>query len=793
MADFNKSFNFRGGFQVDEDVFIVRGQQVGIGSTIPTARLDVDGTIKAKSLRIEGGNGAQLDTLNVGIISAGVINSGVASISNGIITSTDSNIGLVTYYGDGRFLLGLPTSQWVDIDVGLGFTSIYAAGFVGVNTNDPRYVFQVGGTPFGSVIGIGSSFGQQDGVAIYGGQIEASGIITTRGDIRAGGEFIGVGSNLTILNADNLGVGSISSTRYGDLIVTKEVIADRFIGTATSSDSLEPGVSIDISQINVSGLATVNGNLRVNGEIYAGAGVSITGDLEVGGELNLVDDLTVGGGVISTDGYKTVNGIIQVGTDVVDPDSSDIEVVKSGDANIVAISTQGVAQILVAAQRPGLLTREYGGLRRGGDIFDSLSRREDLDIVNYDIGNINFYLHSGNSGITTGDFRWIYGQNDQVLATLSRTGILSMPSGGSEPIQLNVGAGLTADTVYANNLSISQSAVFSGITSFYSDVSFEGNTNFSNIDISNINTDQIFVGDPVSDQTVITGGQIVLDNPNFSFQTILTEQNINTTTIEAVTGQFTSIVGVTDISAVTYSSSGGFSVDAAGALFAPNVSVGASITVLGEVFTNDLYVSGILSATTADLSVNSVNIAEDLLVAGVSSFTEVTCGDIESSGIATFPSIVSTAATIVALNVTGSAIFPPTTISDITVDTISAGTGNTITVNDDLDLGGNDLEVNDITAGNINCEVLIVPDSLQASSISAVGAANTINCDSDFTANGGKISAERVGVTSGISYTNAGISTTNVSFEFSGGNLVVKVTDATGARYTGTVTLTPVP
>ena len=33
MANFNKAFNFRGGFQVDTDVLIVRGQNVGIGST----------------------------------------------------------------------------------------------------------------------------------------------------------------------------------------------------------------------------------------------------------------------------------------------------------------------------------------------------------------------------------------------------------------------------------------------------------------------------------------------------------------------------------------------------------------------------------------------------------------------------------------------------------------------------------------------------------------------------------------------------------------------------------------
>ena len=46
MADIRKTFNFRAGVQVDDDVFIVRGEQVGIGTTIPTEALDVRGNLK---------------------------------------------------------------------------------------------------------------------------------------------------------------------------------------------------------------------------------------------------------------------------------------------------------------------------------------------------------------------------------------------------------------------------------------------------------------------------------------------------------------------------------------------------------------------------------------------------------------------------------------------------------------------------------------------------------------------------------------------------------------------------
>ena len=42
-----------------------------------------------------------------------------------------------------------------------------------------------------------------------------------------------------MINADNIAIGSIGSMRYGDIINTKEVYADRFIGTALPEDSAE--------------------------------------------------------------------------------------------------------------------------------------------------------------------------------------------------------------------------------------------------------------------------------------------------------------------------------------------------------------------------------------------------------------------------------------------------------------------------------------------------------------------------------------------------------------------------
>jgi hypothetical protein len=173
MSNIRKSFSFRDGVQVDEEVFVVRGLNVGIGTSVPTETFDVRGIAKVVGL-------VTTTTLISGVSTFSHVNVGILSITSGIVTSSSTS-GVVTYYGDGGRLSNLPTSQWLDVDVGLGFTSIYAQGFVGVATNDPRYTFQVGQNPNtgGKGVGLSSS-----------GDVRASGILTAT-------SFVGFGSGIT--------------------------------------------------------------------------------------------------------------------------------------------------------------------------------------------------------------------------------------------------------------------------------------------------------------------------------------------------------------------------------------------------------------------------------------------------------------------------------------------------------------------------------------------------------------------------------------------------------------------
>ena len=95
----------------------------------------------------------------------------------------------------------MPTSQWIDIDAGLGFTSIYNRGFVGVATDDPRFTLQIGGVTETTLAGFGT------GVGISSvGNVLISGITTS-------GTFVGIGSELQDLDASRITYGTISNDR----------------------------------------------------------------------------------------------------------------------------------------------------------------------------------------------------------------------------------------------------------------------------------------------------------------------------------------------------------------------------------------------------------------------------------------------------------------------------------------------------------------------------------------------------------------------------------------------------
>lgn len=653
MANFNKSFNFRGGFQVDDSVFLVRGQQVGIGSSVPTEALDVNGSIRAKGLVVTSEFAVGIESANVGFLSATTINVGVASINAGVITAT-TPAGIVTYYGDGRFLLGLPTSQWLDIDVGLGYTSIYAAGNVGVDTDDPRYKFQVGGVPFPTIVG--PALPAQNGVGIEDGAIFASGIVSTRGTVVALGtvytetEFIGVGSNITVLNADNIAIGSIGSMRYGDIITTKEVYADRFIGTSTLAESLVPGASISIESLRA----------------------------------NTIDAV---GRFISTE------GVIQIGDTTPSLNTGDIQVKKGGfvDSSIFSIAEGGSSRMFVGTSTPAPSINSYGGIKFGGNSPTDISNFDDLDFINYDTGHLNFYINGGQTIGAGGEFRWISGRTNTVLASLDAGGLFQInePDVLGTPSFEVVGISTLADVYITGSLNVT------------------GSANLGDITISELTASSVGVVTLTADDALVNEEFIVGDNPTTGGTGgALNQAGVLAATSELRVGNYGSpnvrlssngdIAASGDISGVDSITANSLNVDGIdvtneitstnwninnlGAISAASISV-ESLNVTGAVNLNDvnavsLEVSGTVSATQGNFdsgSFTSISVTS-LSVASIDSAVSLADGSSVQGDFAVTGDLTANT------NVTVSGILSASTIES---------TGNEVTFNDNLVMNAN--------------------------------------------------------------------------------------------------------
>jgi hypothetical protein len=501
MANIRKQFNFRNGIQVDDDNLVVSSTGlVGIGTTIPTEILDVRGTAKVVGLVTANQiftPDLTATTVSITSLSLGdsIVGSGV-SIRSGIITASGS--GVVTYYGDGGSLSNLPTSQWLDVDVGLGFTSIYSQGFVGISTNDPRYPFQVGGTNNISAF--------VDGVGINSnGNIVATGIVT-------GGKFVGIGSDLTQLNASNIAYGTISNDRIPVLLNSKMPSDIQVSGAITATSFVGSFIGNIIGIVtgnvigNVTGIAstarslTGNPNILVNNITATSIAVtSITNVTSIGAtNINLTGVGTLPLLHVGTGGTAvtlTSNGRIGIGSDT---PTDAIQILNDENASIQVISPE--SKLVLGQQKPGVSIASSAGVIRYGN------SQNNFDLLNYAPGNFGFYLHSGNGiiGVDTGRFDWIYGQTSIELMSLTYNGRLGIGKTNPDNTLHVVGTStVTSDAWVGGDLTVSGSLnvgslqlpsiitnsnifTLSGVSTF-NDITVQNIAEFSSIGIGTTN------------------------------------------------------------------------------------------------------------------------------------------------------------------------------------------------------------------------------------------------------------------------------------------------------------------
>ena len=461
MANIKKSFSFRNGVQVDDDNFLVNPTGlVGIGTTVPTEALDVRGKVKViGEVNATSGLITSLvisDTLQVNNLdfAAGEIGAGISVGTAGIITASTST-GIVTYFGDGAQLQNLPTSQWLDKDVGLGYTSIYSQGAVGIGTIDPRFFLQVGGNEsnllatFEAGVGFNST-----------GDVVATGIITagTRFDGNLSGNIDSGISTITQLQTTNTNVVGVITAGIG---FTGDLRGNIVSGISTITN-------LTTTDVSVSGIVT--------------AGIGFTGDLYgdvVGRHIGQVDGNINSAGISTFNQLKvtggisgdTVSGILTTGQ--LQASASQIGIATASSVDIVerlAVGTNNPSKNVeifnVGITTVDVIGEEFAivqiGQRSSIGIGESTAQikfgeaDKSFELINGDTGNFNSVIHGANfQGIATGGFNWIYGGDGSTLMNLDYKGNLGIGKTlGMYPLDVVGVATFGNDVFVKNNLEV---------------------------------------------------------------------------------------------------------------------------------------------------------------------------------------------------------------------------------------------------------------------------------------------------------------------------------------------------
>ena len=427
MANIRKSFSFRNGVQVDEDNFIVNANGlVGIGTSIPTQNLDVRGTTKVVGLVTAS------DLFISGVATVTEIQVGTAiTIASGVISAT-------SFFGDGATLSNLPTSQWTDVDVGLGFTSIHSAGNVGIATTDPRTSFQVGGTP-----GVAGKVG----VGINSiGNIHATGITTSASFVGplTGSVTGNVTGNLTGAVTGNV-TGNITGNVDGNVNSTglstfTQLSVTGLVNVGTAATFNSGGLDVTGVTSSTSFVGALTGD--VTGNVTGNITGDVTGDVS-SGITTAATELNVGTGGTSLTSLNT--GKLGIGTAI---PSKDVTVKKEANTSVEVVSESGVSNISIGLTGE---TKNKGIVRFNNDA-------NAFDIVNNDTGDLNFILDAdSNSG--TGDIRFLKTTSEKMrLTNDGKLGIaITNPSHQLHVVGTST---VTGNTFIGGNLSIG--GTFSG-------------------------------------------------------------------------------------------------------------------------------------------------------------------------------------------------------------------------------------------------------------------------------------------------------------------------------------------
>jgi hypothetical protein len=493
MANIRKSFNFRNGVQVDDDNFIVNANGlVGIGTSIPREFLDVHGTAKVTGLV----TATNLTITGVSTFYSDVkIGSGISMYaSTGIVSAT-------AFYGDASNMTGVQqvaVEGWI-VNAG----NISTASNVGIGTDIPNYSLQVGIDPLtgnglsvdaltGNVNTTGiitaSRFsGPGDGVTDLNASVITSGTLNNARlpqNINVSGivtaySFSGFGTNLQGLNATNINNGTLDNSILPQNISITGIIAasNGVITSLTNTNLNNTGIATlgvaNASILLVSGVTTSTGGFVGNVTGTATTATSISGSPNIT-VSNITSSNINNTGIITSSniisqsssiGVSTVSTRLyaeSIGVGTNSP-SGDIHIRRSS-SSILQVTSDN-AEAIVAIGRSTTLTGSNGALIFGNTsgVYPYSLGGNTLDVINYDTGNLNYYLNYSAGSGNIGDFNWIYGPD-------ATDPLMTLTYGG------NLGLGITVPT---NTLHVVGTSTITGNAFFGQNLDVVGNTNIS--------------------------------------------------------------------------------------------------------------------------------------------------------------------------------------------------------------------------------------------------------------------------------------------------------------------------
>ena len=463
MSNYTKSFNFRNGVQVDDSNFVVNtAGLVGIGTTLPTKRLDVRGNVEVSgttdstnldvSNKITVGSAITMDATS-GFITATKFIGDASGLTNIVAIATDgwiantgtlsttANIGIGTLSPTTQLdvlgatqIVGLTTLNGITTSIGTLFVNQFSSSSISTFKN-----LKVTGLSTFSGITTQTS-------TLFTKQLNTSGVSTFGGaiDANAGATIdnvqIGVsGDNEIDTFSGDLTLDSASGqTKIDDNVtVTGIITANNFSGPAGTGATFSNG-------INVTGISTFSKDIGT-GDVVIDVGAASTFKLSTTFDLsrsgsdtyinNRLGDLIIDNNAASKDvkiysaqnfevfTSNTEQAIKAMSNGSVELYHNEIKKFETIGAGASVYGRLNIASLNGGASG---LSSYYGSLRYGNETGNtSYSNRKSLDLINYDSGNINYILNFSNlSG--TKDFHWHRGTNTQLMTLTGIGGSLGI-------------------------------------------------------------------------------------------------------------------------------------------------------------------------------------------------------------------------------------------------------------------------------------------------------------------------------------------------------------------------------